>query len=228
MRIPLHAHDRQLGFSLLGKPALGIDHDGVFPNGHAVHHGYFMHAHKRSECGLKHRSVHIVSIRIGSVQYDERDPGLGAGIHGQTHGGDVGIESRAHILKIEEHQLDILQLIGCGAAVLAIQANDREARTNILAIGDLGTCGLLSPKTVFRSKDLLHIHPFFEQEIDQMYRIHQRTLMRDHADLLALQQILVGLPAGSAREQLLRLHSLKVQRQKQAKHELDDTFGATH
>ena len=52
--------------------------------------------------------------------------------------------------------------------------------------------------------------------------------MRDHAYPLALQQILICLPAGSAREQLLGLRSLKVQRQKQAKQELDDTFGFTH
>ena len=71
-----------------------------------------MHAYEGGVGSFQHWTVDIESVGVGTVEHDDGDVFLGTSLHNVSQGGDVGVETHAHVLEVEQHDVDILEHFG--------------------------------------------------------------------------------------------------------------------
>ena len=113
-------HRRTPSFGDLN-PSLGTPHRGRFSKGQAVHQRHRDQAHEGLEGWVEHGALHVVAMRVGSVQDHHVNPLLGTGLHDQHQRTDVRVEPGPHILNVEDHNIDPFELLGLWFAVCAVQ-----------------------------------------------------------------------------------------------------------
>ena len=166
-------------------------------------HGHGNEPHKRLEVRVEHGTVHVVSMRVGSVEDDEVDPLLRAGFHHEHQGADVRVEARPNVLNVKHHHIDALELLGLRFAVLAMQGVHLQSCGHVDAVVDFCTVGGLPSKTMFWSKHMHDAHPTRKQGVDQMLGtfcpLNHARVVAHHCHALVLEHRQVGPQARVAK-----------------------------
>ncbi|MPM45568.1 hypothetical protein SDC9_92256 [bioreactor metagenome] len=111
--IPVLAwNDCQVAAEIVFEPVFAIDHQCKFSNSESVHNRYRMHADETFVCGIQHRTINIVSVRIWSVKNNERNFVFRAGFHDVVHRRNESVEAYSNILNIEHNHINIFQIFG--------------------------------------------------------------------------------------------------------------------
>ncbi len=158
----------QVAAFLAFQPALAVYHQGQFGGGKAVDDGNRVHAHERFEFRVQYRAVHVVTVGIGAVEDEARLAVFGAGFHDVVHRAGVGVVAHAHVLNVEDHDVDVPQLFRRGFFVLAVKRHNGQSGLGIFAVLDRGPGVGLAPEAVFGSKNGLDFHTQSQQTVGQM------------------------------------------------------------
>ena len=119
---------------------------------------YRMHTYKGFILRFKHRSVHIETIRIRSIQHHYPFTTLGSSFHHIMQSGYVCIESCSHILNIKHQHIYIGKISYRRFFILSIQRHYRNTRLGINFVIYSSTCFSLSSKTMLWTKYCFNIH----------------------------------------------------------------------
>ena len=129
---------------------LALNHPSIFAYGHAIDHRHGMHPDKTPAAGrVQDRAVSIGGVGGGTVQHDDRNPGFGASFHHVMQGGNIGIEAKPYVLKVEKQDVDILQVFRCRLLVIPVERYQRKTCLAVNLAVDLGSGFGLSPEPVF-------------------------------------------------------------------------------
>ena len=98
-------------------------------------YGQAVETGKRLPAFVKHGAGDGDAVdRIGPVEYHEAFAIVGSGLHGVTHGRDIGIKSAADILDIEDQCVDIFEHVTGRNPRVAIQAKNPNTSTDIFGV----------------------------------------------------------------------------------------------
>ena len=125
---------------------------------------------------------------VHAIKHDEFHPGLGGGLHRQTHRRDVRVKSAANILDVEDECVQTGELFLQRLARLAVQAEDFQAAFRIGAVTDLFI--ELAVQPVLRAEKRLEMHPLgLEQKIERRPAFSiVAGVVGDQTDAAALRQ----------------------------------------
>ena len=91
--VVLAGDDGEVGHARGRKPSFAIDHPGQFAERHAMHNGDRQGAYARFILHVEYRTIHVVAVRVGTVEHEHPPAVLCAGIHQAIHGDVVGVEA---------------------------------------------------------------------------------------------------------------------------------------
>jgi hypothetical protein len=102
---------------------------------------------------IEHPSAHVISASgIGAIQHPDLDIVFGGGFEHEPERGNVGVETRAHILHIENEQVDAFEHGGRWFTCRAIEAEDGEPGRGVDTIRDFLTGAVIASKAVLRGE----------------------------------------------------------------------------
>ena len=114
----LHCDHMQIG----ADPVLGVKHLGELPYCHRVTYRHGEGSGEGNPVGIKHRTFDYNSgERIGTIEDKEWDVVFGGCFHAVSHCGDVGIETHAGVLNVEDKGIDVSKHRLCWPANVAIE-----------------------------------------------------------------------------------------------------------
>ena len=105
--------------------------------------------------------------RVGAVEDEDGDARGGAGDHAFFHGGHVGVVAGSDVGQVDDEEVDIAQLRGIGAALVAVEADDGDGRA--LLSDHLPRFGLPG-ETMFGGEDARDLDGGFECEDMRIWR----------------------------------------------------------
>ena len=157
----LDGDDLQPALYPFPQPSFAVDHLGQFAYRAPMKEGDGQQAHKTLVLGLAERAVYVIA-RVGAVEHDELFPLFGATLHDIIKGADVRVEAGTCILDVEDEDVRLFQLPGCGLLVLAVERGDGDACPGVLSVLHRlsGLGGAAEP--VFGSKDLYDVYLMME------------------------------------------------------------------
>ncbi|MNU93436.1 hypothetical protein D3C71_833780 [compost metagenome] len=125
VRIISAGNNIHLTSHIVVQPKFPVDHQSIFPDGHSVNNRNRMHSDKRSLILFQDRSVHIMRIRIRSVENNQRFVVFRTSLHHIMKRRNVRVETNTHILNIKQNNIYIPQLIRTRFFITSIKGNDR-------------------------------------------------------------------------------------------------------
>ena len=108
------------------QPFFFYKHVGVFANGHAVYYWHSLHAHMRSVGKVKHRSIHIKTIGIGTVEHYYRLAISNSRFDIFLQRSKIGVKPYTNILHIKQQDIHIFQILRRGFGFAAIKGDNRN------------------------------------------------------------------------------------------------------
>ena len=129
--------------------------------------------------------------RVGPIEDDDGNPALGAGYRGNAHRPDERIDARAHVLQIDDEDIEPVEHLGGRPPRLAVEA-DRSARRGLDGVRGLDHVGLLfAPQAVLRRKDRPHLagKPLGEQLAGVAEAVIDRGLVHEQAEARTAEQV---------------------------------------
>ena len=111
--------DGNPAFYILVQPSFTINHLGKLANGASMKHRDRMHADKTFLLIFSDRTIYIIA-RIRTIGDYQLFIVFGSCFHYIMHGADVGVETGAYILNVENHDVYIRKLFGGRLLVFAV------------------------------------------------------------------------------------------------------------
>ena len=145
-------HPRQAGLAevQIAAPATHFDNlqigalaneTRVLAGGHSVAGADRPEADERFEAGMDHSALDLLAADgIGPVEHDEAQLVPGRRLHGEAHGGEVGVVAAADVLDVEDQRVEAFELLLAGregCEVLAVERMRRNAGARVAGVGDL-------------------------------------------------------------------------------------------
>ena len=187
------------------KPAFCVGHQGQLAQCHAMGQGDGQEADEGSH-GLRvqHRAVDEVPVGVGAVQDNQGQPLFGAGLHHQDQGGQVGVAADPHILNVEHHDLQSVELGGRRLLVGAVEAVDGDARPRVPSVLGFFSIGQISAESVLRAKGGDHIDARRDERVDEVGESGSAVrdggrVVADDPDAPAFEEGQVGVHPGVRR-----------------------------
>src|SRR6516164_8743577 len=131
-------------------------HPGVFTNSHTIYNRNRLHANKGSESSVENRSINIKPIWVWPVQQNEPLLIVNRSFQILLQRRNIGIEANSHILYVEDHDIDILQVFGAGFGFASIERDDRNAGFCINLAGNILASVASSAKPMFWRKNFFN------------------------------------------------------------------------
>ena len=165
-------NDFQLAFQVAVDPAFSVDHQGKFPEGHAVDGADRQPAYSRLVFHVEDGPVHIEPVRIRAVQNYHFLAVSGTGLHQMVHRDVVGVVPQTDILDVHKEDVEFVHALRrreMGPCL--VERKDFHTGLFIHAALDVlsGICS--ASESVFGGEDGGHVDPFFQQGIDDMLTV---------------------------------------------------------
>ena len=121
-----HGYDREL--AVLGQHVLAHQHASQLAAGESVDVGNLELAHEGEVAVFDDVAFDLLAPDgVGPVEYDKLDAVFGGGLHGYTHGADVGERAAAYVLNVIDEHVDALEHLGGRRAGLPVERIDRQS-----------------------------------------------------------------------------------------------------
>ena len=170
------------------QPAFAVDHAGQFAERHAVHDRNRVHADERAMLRFEHRAVHIESVRIGTVQYDQLLAVRRAGFHQVVHRREIGVIAQADILDVEQQHVEPLHDRVGRTLGRAVYRHDVDSGFPVAVARDAFSRIGLPPEAVLGREDDPNVHAQRAQRIDQMRPAYGSGVIGHDSDPPSLEQ----------------------------------------
>ena len=148
-----------------------------------MHHGNRQPTYTGFILHVQYRAVHVVSVRIGAVQYQHLAVVFCTSVHQPAHRGIISIESQAYILDVYHKDIELAH--GCFAwfpGFPVVQREDRYSGLLVYRAGHMFACVGISSETVFRGENGYYIELVFQQNIQQMLVSYHSCMIGEYGN----------------------------------------------
>ena len=129
-------------------------------------------ADTRLELHVQNRAIDIESVRVRSVKNDDLFSVTGAGLHQMMHGNIIGIVPQAHILNVNNQDIELVCLVlARNPRPSTIKGNDLHSGLLVHTAADMFSCIGIAPKSMFRRENSLDIHAFLNQGVNYVLTV---------------------------------------------------------
>ena len=129
-------------------------------------------ADTRLELHVQNRAIDIESVRVRSVKNDDLFTVTGAGLHQMMHGNIIGIVPQAHILNVNNQDIELVCLVlARNPRPSTIKGNDLHSGLLVHTAADMLSCIGIAPKSMFRRENSPDIHAFLDQGVNYVLTV---------------------------------------------------------
>ena len=173
----------------LFRPALTLRHHSNLAHSKTMHNGNRQSSHTRLIFHIEYRTIHIHTIGIGAIEYDDLARKISTSVNHAYHTDIICIETQSNILHINEQNIERLHLIIRGAQHIAIvKRPDGYSRLLVHRTGYMLTSIGRATKTVLRRKDANQIYALADEHIHKMLLASHCCVVCQYGYALTLKQ----------------------------------------
>ena len=121
-----------------------------------------------------------MSVGIGTVENQALFLVFSAGFHHVVHRAGVGVVAHAHVLNVENNDINSAELFGRGLFVFTVERSRGQACFCVYAVFNSFARAGIAPKTVFGRENDFDFYAQCQQTIGQVAAIRKNAGVIDH------------------------------------------------